>query len=439
MRSNSARKSLPAAIAALSGRRGESPLAIKSAFTKCMTPTSLGRNSLAKVVLPAPFGPAMTMQRGRSKWVLPGFIPDALSSSCRSADALHDPHVALDRVLAQGLQRLLVARAVVRGERLLQAFELDHHHALVESLLVHLCGAAPHQIAAARGLDRRRRKLRVSRECIGIFHGVITDNPIGFGHRSFLSLVGLDSSRLAASPSTSSVRSSARRVRASASSFFRVKPSMSPRVSRAASSMSHRNASSRSSGFIEDFDVGLDRFPAVRILENLLARYIDLPVAEQGGKIILHLRNVPQRYLAPRLELDHEIDVARRAHIASRGGAEPAQFPDAVLSAQRCDFFSRDEQAAGRRACGVARLRLAHRQGRERRTPRHGSARQLCRKALAPEYLCNDAAQFPEDGRVAIGPVMLLVAEAGDPHPPPAGEGLRLPRHPPHPPVPRAP
>src|SRR6266567_3366265 len=88
--------------------------------------------------------------------------------------------------------------------------------------------------------------------------------------------------------------------------------------SRAASSMSHRNASSRSSGFIEDFDVGLDRFPAVRILENLLARYIDLPVAEQGGKIIFHLRNVPQRYLAPRLELDHEIDVARRAHIASR-------------------------------------------------------------------------------------------------------------------------
>src|SRR6266702_2765470 len=158
--------------------------------------------------------------------------------------------------------------------------------------------------------------------------------------------------RLAASPSTSSVRSSARRVRASASSFFRVKPSMSPRVSRAASSMSHRNASSRSSGFIEDFDVGLDRFPAVRILENLLARYIDLPVAEQGGKIILHLRNVPQRYLAPRLELDHEIDVARRAHIASRGGAEQAQFPDAVLSAQRCDFFFRDEQAAGRPACG---------------------------------------------------------------------------------------
>src|SRR6266487_3592871 len=132
--------------------------------------------------------------------------------------------------------------------------------------------------------------------------------PISFvqGNSGYAARTGADT-RLAASPSTSSVRSSARRVRASASSFFRVKPSMSPRVSRAASSMSHRNASSRSSGFIEDFEIGLDRSAAIRILEDLRACDIDLP-AEQGREIILHLRNVPQRYLAPRLELDHEID-----------------------------------------------------------------------------------------------------------------------------------
>ena len=44
--------------------QGESPPAMRSAFTKCRTPAPVGRYSRAKVVLPAPFGPAMTMQRG---------------------------------------------------------------------------------------------------------------------------------------------------------------------------------------------------------------------------------------------------------------------------------------------------------------------------------------------------------------------------------------
>ena len=35
------------------------PAAIRSALTNTGQPASLGRNSLAKVVLPAPFGPAM--------------------------------------------------------------------------------------------------------------------------------------------------------------------------------------------------------------------------------------------------------------------------------------------------------------------------------------------------------------------------------------------
>jgi hypothetical protein len=48
----------PARKAAGSGSNGEKPAAIRSAFTKTGSPASAGRNSRAKVVLPAPFGPA---------------------------------------------------------------------------------------------------------------------------------------------------------------------------------------------------------------------------------------------------------------------------------------------------------------------------------------------------------------------------------------------
>src|SRR5262245_5693369 len=54
----------PAAKLARPGSSGESPLAIKSAFTKWTIPAPLTRYSRAKVVLPAPLGPEMTTQRG---------------------------------------------------------------------------------------------------------------------------------------------------------------------------------------------------------------------------------------------------------------------------------------------------------------------------------------------------------------------------------------
>src|SRR6266581_6013498 len=106
-----------------------------------------------------------------------------------SAYALDDPHIALDRV-AEDLQRLLVSRAVVRRDRLLHAVELDHHGALVDPRLVHLRGVAAHEVAPARRLQSGRRDLRVSRERIGALDRVVADDPIGFGHRSFLSSVG---------------------------------------------------------------------------------------------------------------------------------------------------------------------------------------------------------------------------------------------------------
>jgi hypothetical protein len=53
--------SLPARIAALSGANGDNPAAIKSTLMNSGQPASFGRNSWAKVVFPAPFGPAMMM------------------------------------------------------------------------------------------------------------------------------------------------------------------------------------------------------------------------------------------------------------------------------------------------------------------------------------------------------------------------------------------
>jgi hypothetical protein len=66
------KKIRPAAKAAISGRSGEIPLGDQVGVNKWSTPAPLGRNS--KVVLPAPFGPAMMMHRIA--------LPDGLLISC---------------------------------------------------------------------------------------------------------------------------------------------------------------------------------------------------------------------------------------------------------------------------------------------------------------------------------------------------------------------
>jgi hypothetical protein len=55
----SLRTSLPARTAAASGENGDIPLAIKSALMKFWQFAYQGRNLLANVVLPTPFGPAI--------------------------------------------------------------------------------------------------------------------------------------------------------------------------------------------------------------------------------------------------------------------------------------------------------------------------------------------------------------------------------------------
>src|SRR6478736_7478132 len=71
----------PARIATASGLNGESPAAMRSAFTNAGHSASSGRNSRAKVVLPAPFGPAMMMTRFR--------VGDTASLSRFGIDAGH--------------------------------------------------------------------------------------------------------------------------------------------------------------------------------------------------------------------------------------------------------------------------------------------------------------------------------------------------------------
>src|ERR1700693_5391187 len=77
-----------------------------------------------------------------------------------SVDSLDDAHVALRRI-AQRDQRRLVARAVMRGDRLRDAGELDQHGALVDAGLIGLGGAAAGEEAAAAGDDGGAGKLGV--------------------------------------------------------------------------------------------------------------------------------------------------------------------------------------------------------------------------------------------------------------------------------------
>jgi hypothetical protein len=61
-----------AAISCPSGAKGDNPAAIKSALIKLIQCATVGRYSKAKVVLPAPFGPAIIQQMGIT--TIPAFV-----------------------------------------------------------------------------------------------------------------------------------------------------------------------------------------------------------------------------------------------------------------------------------------------------------------------------------------------------------------------------
>ena len=79
---------LLAVICSIFGLSGLRPEAIRSALIKCKHSAKPGRNSMAKVVFPAPFGPAMIQQVGishRKYERKPGWIQGATSiSNCQA-------------------------------------------------------------------------------------------------------------------------------------------------------------------------------------------------------------------------------------------------------------------------------------------------------------------------------------------------------------------
>jgi hypothetical protein len=85
-------------MAAFSGAKGDSPAAIRSALTNTGQAASLGRNSRAKVDLPAPFGPAITMTRFAS------LTAPTCGGQLGLADAPLAGHAFVDQGLAVGGQ-----------------------------------------------------------------------------------------------------------------------------------------------------------------------------------------------------------------------------------------------------------------------------------------------------------------------------------------------
>src|SRR5215471_19014451 len=103
-----------------------------------------------------------------------------------SGNAFNDPHIPLDRVLPEDLERFLVGRSVVCGNRLLETVEFDHDDALRDSGLVRLRGGTAHDKPAARSLYRRSCDLGIRRQRVGIFDGTISHYPVSLGHESLL-------------------------------------------------------------------------------------------------------------------------------------------------------------------------------------------------------------------------------------------------------------
>src|ERR1700722_2394361 len=96
--------SRPAFIAASPGLSGDNPIARRSAFTKWTTPSSSGKYRRANVVLPAPFGPAITIQRGvffrlgiREAYRFRGDLDGTIAFRRASAQDLGRPNLSWSR------------------------------------------------------------------------------------------------------------------------------------------------------------------------------------------------------------------------------------------------------------------------------------------------------------------------------------------------------
>src|SRR5436190_18794370 len=97
-----------------------------------------------------------------------GQRPDPLArNDATLLQSRHDPHVALGAV-AERLQRVLVARALVAGAGLLGAREFRDDDAVLQSGLVGVRRGAARQILAAERRGRLRRQFGIGREFLWI-------------------------------------------------------------------------------------------------------------------------------------------------------------------------------------------------------------------------------------------------------------------------------
>src|SRR5690349_23906114 len=98
-----------------------------------------------------------------------------------SLDAGHDAQVAVGAV-AEYAQRLLIGRAVVRGDRLLHAVELDEHAALIEAAFVYDRGQPARQDAAPGALQGRGCEPGVRRQRLWVANRAVQGDPICLSH-----------------------------------------------------------------------------------------------------------------------------------------------------------------------------------------------------------------------------------------------------------------
>src|SRR5580704_15584616 len=112
----------------------------------------------------------------QSPWLpYPPLCHETLIKPFDDADVAHG-------AVIERFERVLISRALVSGDGLLDARELRHHDALLLAGLEGGCRRAARQIAAAERRDRRRCQLRIGGAFLRIGTRAINGTPIALRH-----------------------------------------------------------------------------------------------------------------------------------------------------------------------------------------------------------------------------------------------------------------
>ena len=116
-------------------------------------------------------------------------LPTAGDGASGSVHAFDDAHIAFTRIAERG-ECLLIGRAVVGGNGLFDAVELDRNGALSDALLIGLDGAAASRKAAAIAGYGWSGEFGVRRQRGRIRNSAIEGDPVSLGHRLLPSCYG---------------------------------------------------------------------------------------------------------------------------------------------------------------------------------------------------------------------------------------------------------